>query len=93
MSQPMPEAPSTPGAAPAGVQVAQAPVAVPYGAVLNQLNAKWSAQVQMLIQENAELQAGVEQMVGELQYLRGVVAAYQEAEKAPDTEPAADPLG
>lgn len=55
------------------------PVNVPIQALLDQLHAKYGRVVQQLIQENAELQAGVEAQAAELAYLRSAVAAQQEA--------------
>jgi hypothetical protein len=55
-----------------------APVSVPIGALLQALHDKYGAQLRMIIQENAELQAGIEQQASELAYLRSVVAAQQD---------------
>lgn len=73
MSQP------TPQPAPSGPAMPGAPVSVPIGALLQALHAKYGAQLQQVIQENAELQAGIEQQAAELAYLRSLVAA-QEAD-------------
>jgi hypothetical protein len=63
-----------------------APVSVPIGALLQALHERYGKLIGQLMQENAELQAGVEMQAGELQYLRSL----QEAQREPDegaTEP------
>lgn len=56
------------------------PVNVPIQALLDQLHAKYGRVVQQLVQENAELQAGVEAQAAELSYLRSTVNAAQESQ-------------
>lgn len=68
MSQPTTQ-PGAPGA----------PVSVPIGALLQALHDRYGKLIQQIIQENAELQAGIEQQGAELAYLRSVVQAHEEA--------------
>jgi hypothetical protein len=60
-----------------------APVSVPIGALLQALHERYGKLIGQLMQENAELQAGVEMQAGELQYLRSL----QEAQREPDEAP------
>jgi hypothetical protein len=63
---------------PDGRPPAGAEVNVPVGAIIQALHEKYGRLISTLIQENAELQAGVEGQGRELAYLRSVVAAFQE---------------
>jgi hypothetical protein len=88
MSQPT-VPPSTPGQAPEG-----AAVNVPIGAIIENVNQKWSGIVALLVQENAQLQAGLEAQGSELAYLRSAVAAQNAIpEPAPDGVPSPLLLG
>lgn len=76
-----------PTGTPPGPVAPDAPVNIQIGAVVQQIHGQYQKMIQMLTQENAEAQAGLEAQANELRYLRSVVAA-QTADV--DTPPSAD---
>ena len=68
-------------------------VAVSMAAIIDQLHSKYSRLMTGLMQENAELQAGLEAVSAERDELRGTVTAMASQPDYPEGQAPGDPLG